>query len=242
MTKNITMAVNPVKSTILTVNNTILTNVINKINQDILTQDESEYLSKIAKENQRGLISYFNNETGFGLKKINIVENNEIFEKLLIGINLFKTANPNIKIEYIFDALVVSKNNRIEATLHNVIKISLKCGSYIKVSSATGNSLEISVIRVNKNKMRNGKGTQLMNIMFDFCYSQLEFRPRFILECTGCLKSQGYSTSIGIKEQTCFFRRFGFRVENNKHYPHYVMMSSPKLINNLNEHPFQLAA
>ena len=49
MTKNTTMAINPVKSKNLTVNNTMLTNIINKINQDILTQDEFEYLSKISK-------------------------------------------------------------------------------------------------------------------------------------------------------------------------------------------------
>ena len=126
MKKNNTTIINPIRTTNLTIDKTMLNNIINKLNQDILSQNEFEYLSKIAKENQRGLISYFNNETGFGLKKINVIENNEIFEKLLIGINLFKTANPNIKIENIFDGLVVSKNNRIEATFHNVIKISLK--------------------------------------------------------------------------------------------------------------------
>ena len=82
----------------------------------------------------------------------------------------------------------------------------------------------------------------LMNIVFDFCLSQLEFRPRFILECTGCHQSQGISSSIGITAQTSFFRKFGFRVENRKHYPHYVMMSSPESKINLNEGMYQLAA
>ena len=74
MTKKTTMAINSVKSTNLTVSNTMLNNIINKLNQDILSQNEFEYLSKIAKENQRGLISYFNNETGFGLKKLMLLK------------------------------------------------------------------------------------------------------------------------------------------------------------------------
>ena len=242
MTKNTTMAINPVKSTNLTVNNTMLTNIINKINQDILTQDEFEYLSKISKENQRGLISYFNNETGFGIKKINVIENNEIFEKLLNGINLFKTANPSIKVEYIFDVLVISKKNTTEATFHNVIKISLRSGSYIKISSTNSDSLEIPVIRVNENKIRKGEGSRLMNTVFNFCYSQLEFRPRFVLECTGSLGLHGFLAPIGIQGQTSFFRKFGFRVENRKHYPEYVMMSSPKILTDKEEQFFQLAA
>lgn len=236
------MTINPIKSTNLALDNILLNNIFSKLNKNILEQKEFEYFKKIVKENQRSLISFINNETGFGLNKINVVENNEIFEKLLNGTNLLKIVNPSIKIEYIFDALVISKKNIRKTTFHNVIKISLESGSYIKISSATEDSLEVSVIRVNENKLRNGEGTRLMNIVFDFCYSQLEFRPRFILECTGCHQSQDISSSIGIKGQTNFFRKFGFRVVNGKHYPHYVMMSSPKSEINLNEEQFKLAA
>jgi hypothetical protein len=242
MTKNKTMVTNPVKSTNLTLDKTMLDNIFNKLNQEILTQNEFEYFKQIATKNKTGLISYFNNETGFGIKKINVIENNEIFEKLLNGINLFKTANPSIKVEYIFDVLVISKKNTTEATFHNVIKISLRSGSYIKISSTNSDSLEIPVIRVNENKIRKGEGSRLMNTVFDFCYSQLEFRPRFVLECTGSLGLHGFLAPIGIQGQTSFFRKFGFRVENRKHYPEYVMMSSPKSITNTDEEVFQLAA
>jgi hypothetical protein len=102
--------------------------------------------------------------------------------------------------------------------------------------------LEIPAIRVNENKIRNGEGSRLMNIVFDFCYSQLEFRPRFVLECTGNLESHGVLAPIGIQGQTSFFRKFGFRVENGKHYPEYVMMSSPKSVTNVEEEAFQLVA
>ena len=205
-------------------------------------ENEFEYFKQIALKNKSGLISYLQNEIGFRFYKINVIENNEIFVKLLNGINLLRIDNPSIKVDYIFDSLIISKKNKLEATFHNVIKISLNSGSFIKISSTTSDSLEIPVIKVNENKIRNGEGSRLMNIVFDFCYSQLEFRPRFVLECTGSLKSQGISSSIGIKEQTCFFRKFGFRVENNKHYPNYVMMSSPKILTEKVEHLFQLAA
>lgn len=241
MKKNNREIMNPIKSKNLIIDNNILDNILDKLNNNILEQTEFEYLKQITKKNQRALISYFNIKTGFGLKKIYITENNEILEELLIGFNQFKAANPNIKIEYIFDALVISKNNKIEANLHNVIKISLKCGSYIKVSSTTGNSLEISVIRVNEKK-RKGKGSQLMNLVFEFCYTQLGYRPKFILECTGSLESFGFQSHTGISEQTNFFRKFGFRVVNGKNYPFYVMMSSPESNINLNEEMYQLAA
>jgi|LakMenE01Jun11ns_1017448.scaffolds.fasta_scaffold9957138_1 hypothetical protein len=242
MKNNNRMTMNPVRTTNLTIDKTILNNILNKIDRNILEQNEFEYLKQIALKNKTELISYLRNEIGFVLKKINIKDNNEVFEKLLNGINLLKIVNPSIKIEYIFDALIVSKDKIMGITFHNVIKISLRSGSYIKISSATGNSLEISVINVKENKIRKGEGTMLMNIIFDFCFSQLEFRPRFTLECTGCYQSQGISSSIGITGQTSFFRKFGFRVENRKHYPHYVMMSSPESKINLNEGMYQLAA
>jgi len=242
MKNNKRMTMNPVRTTNLTIDKTILNNILNKIDRNILEQNEFEYLKQIALKNKTELISYLRNEIGFVLKKINIKDNNEVFEKLLNGINLLKIVNPSIKIEYVFDALVVSKNNINEITFHNIIKISLRSGSYIKISSATLNSLEISVIRVKENKTRKGEGTMLMNIVFDFCFSQLEFRPRFILECTGNLNSYGSISSAGISGQTNFFRKFGFRVENRKHYPHYVMMSSPESKINLNEGMYQLAA
>ena len=242
MKNNNRTTMNPVRTTNLTVDKTILDNIFNKTGKTILEQNEFEYLKQIATKNKIGLISFFNSETGFRIKKINVIENNEIFKELLNGINLFKIVNPSIEVEYIFDALVISKKNITEVIFHNVIKISLRSGSYIKISSTTSDSLEIPAIRVNENKIRNGEGSRLMNIVFDFCYSQLEFRPRFVLECTGNLKSHGVLAPIGIQGQTSFFRKFGFRVENRKHYPEYVMMSSPKILTDKEELFFQLAA
>lgn len=242
MKKNNTTVINPIRTTNLTIDKTMLNNIINKLNQDILTQNEFEYFKLIALKNKTSLISYLQKETGFKFYKINVVENNEIFEKLLKGINLLKIDNPSIKVDYVFDSLIISKQNKREVTFHNVIKISLGSGSYIKIAPTISDSLEIPVIKVNENKIRKGEGSRLMDLVFDFCYSQLEFRPRFVLECTGTLKSQGISTSIGIKEQTSFFRKFGFRVENSIHYPDYVMMSSPKSVTNIDEDAFKLVA
>ncbi len=233
---------NPTKSKNLTLDINVLKSILNKLNNNILDQMEFEYLKQLIVKNQRALITYLNKETGFGLKKINLMENNEIFEKLLNGINLFKKVNPTIEIEHFFDSLIVCKSKIMEATFHNVIKITLSSGSFIIISSANSDSLEIPVIRVQENNLRNGEGTRLMNIVFEFCYSQLKYRPRFILECTGNLNSYGSSSSTGISGQTSFFRKFGFRVVNGKHYPHYVMMSSPESNNNLNEEIYQLAA
>ena len=242
MTKNKKMVINPVKSTNLTVDKTMLDNIFNKLTKDILEQNELEYLKQIALKKQIELISYLQKEKGIRFKKIKILENNDFFQKLLNGINLLRIDNPSIKVDCFFDALNISTKFKKELTFHNVIRISLSCGSYIKISSTVGDSLEISEIRVNENKRRNGEGSRLMNIVFDLCYSQLEFRPRFILECTGSLESNGISTSIGIQVQTCFFRKFGFRVEYDKHYPNYVMMSSPKIVTDKEEQFLQMVA
>ena len=232
----------PIRTTNLIINNTLIDGIINKFNESILTQNEFDYLKKIAIKNQIGLVSYVNKETGMSFKKIKIVENNENFQRLLNEINFFKIHNPFMKFDYFFDALTVTANNKEETTFHNVIKISLSSGSYIKISPTTKDSLEISVISVNENKIGTGEGSKLMNTVFDFCFSELGFRPRFVLECTGNLKTGDSSSYTGIKEQTSFFRKFGFIVVNGKHYPHYVMMSSPESNINLNEEKYQLAA
>ena len=77
---------NPVRTTNLTVDKTILDNIFNKTGKTILEQNEFEYLKQIATKNKIGLISFFNSETGFRVKKINVIENNEIFKELLNGI------------------------------------------------------------------------------------------------------------------------------------------------------------
>jgi hypothetical protein len=242
MKENNTTVVNPIRSTNFILNNTLIDNIIKKFNEDILTQNEFEYLKEIAIKNQIGLVSYINKKTGMRFRKIKIVENNENFQKLLYGINFFKIQNPFIKFDYFFDVLTVTTNNKKETTFHNVIQISLSSGSYIQISPTTKESLEISVISVNKNKIRTGEGSKLMNTVFDFCFSELGYRPRFVLECTGNLKIADSSAFTGIKGQTSFFRKFGFRVENDKHYPNYVMMSSPKSVTNVEEEVFQLVA
>lgn len=216
----------------------VVNNVLNKLGKDILNADEFGHLKQIATLNKQKLILSINKEIGFNYKKINIIENNNIFNQILDGINSFKNDNPTLEINTFLDTLSIKRNNINEFNFHNVLKISLESGSNITISSTPGDSIEISTINVISHKKRQGEGSKLMNLVFELCHSQLGYRPRFVLECTGFLNS----IKSDISGQISFFREFGLRVENKKYYPKYVMMSSDKCNYNPKEGMNQMAA
>ena len=216
----------------------VFNNTLNKLKKDLMNVNEILHLKQIATLNKQKLILILKKEIGLNCKKINVIENNNIFNQILDGIDCFKNNNPTLEIKTFLDSLSIKRNNIEEFNFHFVIKFSLTTGSYISISSTPGDSIEITSISVLSNKKRQGEGSKLMNLVFELCHSQLGYRPRFVLECTGFLNS----SKADIRDQISFFRKFGFRVENKKYYPNYVMMSSNKSTYNQNEGMNQKAA
>jgi hypothetical protein len=96
--------------------------------------------------------------------------------------------------------------------------------SLIRFSSYQNDGIELSRIWVAEQNQRQGKGSFLMNLFFDFLKEVLGFIPTIFLECTGGVGVGQNALSMDISMQTKFFRKWGFRVNDKKLYPTYVNM------------------
>jgi ribosomal protein S18 acetylase RimI-like enzyme len=107
-----------------------------------------------------------------------------------------------------------------------VISFSLPFECWIRFGSNEKNKgLELVSIRIHPKMQGIGIGTMLITKMFKFLNDCLGFIPEIQLECTGCIgNNEGDYLINPIKNQTKFFRKFGFRVTNSKEYPIYVKM------------------
>lgn len=220
----------------------VIDSFLRKIKSEPLNNDEIKILKDMCECSQSSVLNYINKKSQIKSKKITIVQNNQIFNKLLERLDLLSSLNSSIDYKIIFDGLNVKTKNKNEVTFHNLLKITINSDSYIKISPTIGNSIEITIIHVDFSKRRKKIGTLLISTVIKFCEMVLGYRPRFVLECVGSLESDGIYSSTGISNQIAFFRKFDFRVENRKHYPNYVMMSSPESDINKNEEMYQLAA
>ena len=149
--------------------------------------------------------------------KKKIIKNSSVFIKLLNNYeNYFKGRKDLCVYDFhhmlMFDDVVKYKD---------VITIELNDGSYIRFGQGDKpNQLEIATISVQSKNRNKGYGTFLIKQMFTFIYDTIGFIPSFMLECTGSLNFDFTS----IKDQTKFFRKFGFRATSKKGYPYYVKM------------------
>ena len=189
----------------------------------------NEYKMALANDKKAFIKTY---ETAFKTKiaRVEIIENNVIFDKLVAELPAFDTimntftALP-IESEYKeFLSLVQSKKGGL-FKIHNTITFFLKDGSHIRFAPFMNNSIEISRVWVSPYAHRKGIGTLLMNLMFDFI-DFADCKPNsYFLECTGAIGVGANAQSVGIEIQTMFFRKFGFRVQYGKEYPDYVTMT-----------------
>ena len=223
-------------------NDTRIFEILQKAGISELVNYDFQLLEKQLILNKKKL--FFISKLFYGISpdKINIIPNNSNFDLLCMNVNLIKQMYPDIWIDSHFNPSIVRVKNDWVLTIHNSIVIVLPSGSKLRISPTKAESIEISNIRVETINQSKGEGTLLMNAIINFMTTTLGYRPRIVLECNGSLGGGSDFIEIGIQNQTAFFRKFGFKVENRKHYPHYVMMSSPKSEINLNKEQFKLAA
>ena len=223
-------------------NDTRILEIFRKSGISELEKEDFQLLERQSILNMKKMLFYSLLSYGIYPDKINIVRNSSNFDLLTKNVNLFKQMYPDIKIFSHFKPTIVRVKKDYVFTIHNTIVIVLPSGSYLRISPTKAESIEISNIRVETINHSKGEGTLLMNAIIDFMTTTLGYRPRIVLECNGSLGTGSDLIEIGIQKQTAFFRKFGFRVENRKHYPHYVMMSSPKAESKIDEQAFQMAA
>jgi hypothetical protein len=223
-------------------NDTRIFEILRKAGISELANEDFQLLERQLILNKKKMVFYCLLSYGICPDKINVIRNSSNFDLLCKNVNLFKQMYPDIRIGSRFMPTFVSVKNDDVVTIHNSIEIVLPSGSYLRISPTKAESIEISNIRVETINHSKGEGTILMNAIIDFMTTTLGYRPRIVMECNGSIGAGSNQIKIGIQRQTAFFRKFGFRVENRKHYPHYVMMSSPKSESNIGEQIFQFAA
>jgi hypothetical protein len=223
-------------------NDTKIFEIFRKAGISELANEDFQLLERQLILNKKKMFFYSLLSYGICPDKINVIRNNSNFDLLCKNVNLFKQMYPDIIIDSHFMPTIVSVKNDYVVTIHNTIVIVLPSGSYLRISPTKAESIEISNVRVETINHSKGEGTLLMNAIIDFMTTTLGYRPRIVLECNGSLGAGSDLIEIGLQKQTAFFRKFGFRVENRKHYPDYVMMASKKSDENQNEQTFQLAA
>jgi GNAT superfamily N-acetyltransferase len=165
---------------------------------------------------------------------VEIISNNGVFNNLLANnltfellINSLMDFQIRIECKEFFTLVERKKGSVLKYA--NTLTIFLEDGSHIRCSSFQEDSIEISRVWVNPMNHRNGIGSMLMNLLFELIQFSESEPSSYFLECTGAVGLGDNAQTIGIDIQTKFFRKFGFRVDYRKEYPHYVtMIMKPK--------------
>ena len=103
-----------------------------------------------------------------------------------------------------------------------IIRFWLNDGSKFSVSSVGEDCLEIVSIAVSNRGC--GIGRKLLKTFMEFCRELFGYVPKLYLECVGAIDNYGVRIVNDISNQTSFFRKFDFKVQNRHYYPQYVNM------------------
>lgn len=181
--------------------------------------EQNEIIRSLEKQLKRKIISYDeiqdNATFKYLLKRINQIVDlhnlNELPEKQL-----------NVQTFEIMTVVDIKNNSKVK--LHNCITLILPDESLIRFSSYGDDGIELTRIWVKEKNQKKGQGTYLMDLFIKFIEDAIGFLPEIYLECTGNIGIDNNAYSMDISEQTKFFRKYGFRVKERSHYPHYVNM------------------
>ena len=154
-----------------------------------------------------------------------VIKKNEHFIKLEESVPFWSNEIPNLRIDVSQIFTLVEKQKGYYLKIQPYISLHLPDLSVIRFSPHLEDALEIS--RIQTTQIGMGHGTMLMEIFFCMVRGTLGCIPEIWLECTGSLGHNHTETNHGLSEQTKFFRKFGFRVNDRKQYPRWVDMIRP---------------
>ena len=188
------------------------------------TKEKEEYL-----QGKNKFIHKLKLSTGINIKEVEFIENTDVFRTLIAALGDFErfvcdSTQMDIKAQYKEFLTLVEKKKGGLLKFHNTITFFLEDGSHIRFSPHNKNGIEISRVWVNPENHRNGLGSLLMELFFDFMLFAKVEPSEYFLECTGAVGLGENKQELSVASQTNFFRKFGFRVNNRKGYPDYITM------------------
>jgi ribosomal protein S18 acetylase RimI-like enzyme len=120
----------------------------------------------------------------------------------------------------------VAKNRKFIIRKHSTIALVLPEHGFsiIRIAPHGKDGIEITRVVVNESFKEKGIGTFLVCTLYKFLMNTLGYLPPIFLECTGNISFGNRNIENPIQNQIKFFRKFGFRVTENRYYPNYVRM------------------
>jgi len=161
-------------------------------------------------------------QTGMKVIDGELVLRNEVFTI----IEDFIRRIPKADLKYTFEVdeihTLVENKKGFYLKIQPHVTFYTKDGSLLRFSPYKEDGLEIS--RIQATKIGSGIGTRLMTDFLKLIDALLGYVPMIFLECTGAVGWKETRVNYDISQQTRFFRKFGFRVNDGKNYPLWVTM------------------
>jgi len=174
------------------------------------------------------LIKHLRSTYGINVKKIEVIDKNDVFDNISYKLNDFFNRSPlkdYMKYELSeINTLVESKKGFFTLKHHPCITFSLEDGSHIRFSPNQENGIEITRVYVHESSRRCKIGTALMNAFNSLCYYSIGHLPNMTLECTGAIGFGKNQSLTPLNDQIHFFEQFGFTIKKKSKTIGYVLM------------------
>lgn len=173
-------------------------------------------------ENKKEYLKNIGEQMGMKIYDGEVVRKNSTYMNIEALMPLWRGKIPDFT--YVIDEIhtLVEKPRGFYLKIQPCITLHFPENCIIRFSPYKDVGLEISRIQVSQPGL--GIGTTLMQIFFSIVRGILGYIPLIWLECTGSVGIGQTYVNSGISEQTKFFRKFDFRVNNRKQYPRWVDM------------------
>ena len=179
-------------------------------------------------ENKKEYLRNIGEQMGMKIYDGEVVRRNSPYMNIEALIPLWRGKIPDVS--FVVDEIhtLVETPKGYYLKIQPYISIHLPDNSLIRFSPYKDDGLEIS--RIQSAQMGSGSGSILMELFLGMVRVILGYVPLIWLECTGSVGIGQTYVNSGISEQTKFFRKFGFRVNDRSKYPNWVdMVRQPEL-------------
>ena len=146
---------------------------------------------------------------GINIYKLDIIEDTEIFKRLINNVLNFKVDNIICSKPFVINTLVEEPKGFI-LKIHNCLTFHYGNKGFIRISPTKDNKIELT--RIETSEPQKGIGSELMDFLFHFLESTLGFIPPVQAELTGAVGMGHTYKATPINKQQMFFEKHGFLV------------------------------
>jgi hypothetical protein len=146
---------------------------------------------------------------GININKLDIIEDTNIFNRLINNLSNFKVDNIICSPPFVINTLVEGPKG-YTLKIHNCLTYHLGDKGFIRISPTIDNKIELT--RIETSEPQKGIGSQLMDFLFHYLETTLGFIPPVQVELTGAVGIGHTYKTTPINKQQMFFKKHGFSV------------------------------